>query len=64
VLGLIFDLGTIPGSVVAVAVRSTRLTHPMVHDIISSAGECKKGITAIVYPIQVNIISIDDSTKW
>ena len=42
----ILDLGTIPGSIVAVAIRRDTLMHPIVHDVINNIGECKKGITA------------------
>jgi len=42
----ILDLGTIPGSVNVTAVKRDMLMQPIVHDVISSIGECKKGITA------------------
>ena len=42
----IFDRGTIPGSVVATAIKRDMLIQPIVHDIINNIGECKKGITA------------------
>ena len=42
----ILDLGTIPGSVVATAIKRDMLMHPIVHDVINNIGECKKGITA------------------
>ena len=42
----IFDRGTMPGSVVATAIRRDMLIQPIVHDVINNIGECKKGITA------------------
>lgn len=42
----ILDLGTIPGSVAATAIKRETLMQPIVHDVINNIGECKKGIIA------------------